>query len=160
MSRVSRAPVAAVAAAALAAAFGVPAGAQAPTPAHPGGPPPLAAVVQWHGTPSGLKSAEIVVGSGASPHDGQTVVVHFTGWLDDGAQFDSSRDRKKPFGFALGSGQVIKGWDEGVRGMRVGGKRRLVVPASLGYGTAGIPGLIPPAAALTFDVELLRIVDQ
>ncbi len=160
MSRVSRAPAVAVAATALAAVVGVPAGAQAPPPAHPGGPPPLPAVVQWHSTPSGLKYAEIVVGSGATPRDGQIVIVHFTGWLDDGTQFDSSRDRKKPFGFPLGSGQVIKGWDEGVRGMRAGGKRRLTVPPSLGYGTRGIPGVIPPNAALTFDIELLRIVDK
>jgi len=105
-----------------------------------------------------LKYSEIVVGTGATPQDGQTAVVHFTGWLEDGTQFDDSRKRGKPFGFPLGSGQVIKGWDEGVRGMRVGGKRRLIVPASLGYGPRGVAGAIPPNATLTFDIELLRVV--
>jgi peptidylprolyl isomerase len=129
-----------------------------PTPAAEG-PPPLPAMVQWHTTPSGVKYAEVSAGSGAIPNDGQVVVVHFTGWLDDGTQFDSSKTRKA-FGFPLGSGQVIRGWDEGVRGMRVGGTRRLVVPAALGYGSRGVPGRIPPDATLTFDIQLLRIVDQ
>jgi FKBP-type peptidyl-prolyl cis-trans isomerase len=132
--------------------------AQSATPRPTGGPPPLAAMVQWHRLPSGLQYAEVVSGNGAEPHDGQTAVVHFTGWLDDGMQFDNSRDRQKPFGFQLGAGQVIKAWDEGVRGMRVGGTRRLIVPPSLGYGAKGVPGLIPPNATLTFDIELLRIV--
>lgn len=123
-----------------------------------GGPPPLPAMVQWHTVPSGLRYAEMVVGNGALPRDGQTAVVHFTGWLDDGMQFDSSIDRRKPFGFKLGAGQVVKGWDEGVRGMRVGGKRRLIVPPALGYGSQGLSGRIPPNATLTFDIELLRIV--
>jgi peptidylprolyl isomerase len=117
-------------------------------------------MVVWHSTDSGVKYAEIVVGKGASPHDGQTAVVHFTGWLDDGTRFDSSRDRKQPFGFRLGSGQVITGWDEGVRGMRVGGQRRLVIPPRAGYGHLGINGLVPPDARLTFDIELLAIVDK
>jgi len=144
-------------AAALAA---VRAGVVAAQPATPSGPPPLPAVVQWHSLPSGLRYAELVVGSGASPRDGQTAVVHFTGWLDDGVKFDSSIERKKAFGFQLGSGQVVKGWDEGVRGMRVGGKRRLIVPPTLGYGAKGIPGLVPPNATLIFDVALLRVVDN
>jgi peptidylprolyl isomerase len=128
----------------------------APTPS--GGPPPLPAMVQWHTTPSGMKYAEITVGTGPEPRDGQTAVVHFTSWLDDGTKFDSSHERGKPFGFQLGAGRVIKGWDEGVRGMRVGGKRRLVVPPALAYGPEGIPGRVPPNATLTFDIELLRVV--
>jgi len=141
----------------------VAADAQAPTaapstPAQASGPPPLPGMIQWHTTASGLKYADTAVGTGAEPQNGQTVVVHFTGWLADGMQFDSSRDRNKPFGFQLGSRQVIKGWDEGVRGMRVGGKRRLIVPPSLGYGARGIGGLIPPDATLTFDIELLRVI--
>jgi len=131
-----------------------------PAPTAVSGPPPLPAMVEWHSTDSGVKYAEILVGKGASPHDGQTAVVHFTGWLDDGTRFDSSRDRKQPFGFRLGSGQVITGWDEGVRGMRVGGQRRLVIPPRAGYGHLGINGLVPPDARLTFDIELLAIVDK
>ena len=160
MSRTCRGFFVAAAAAALVAACHGAACAQPATPVHGAGPPALPAMVQWHTTKSGLQYAEVKAGSGASPHDGQVVVVHFTGWLDDGTQFDSSRDRKKPFGFPLGSGQVIKGWDEGVRGMRVGGTRRLVVPPALGYGSAGIPGVVPPDATLIFDVELLRIIDK
>lgn len=134
--------------------------AQTPAPSPADGPPPLPAMVQWHTEASGLQWAEIAVGHGAPPHDGQTVVVHFTGWLDDGTQFDSTRKRNKAFGFPLGSGQVIRGWDEGLRSMRVGGKRRLVVPPKLGYGATGVPGLVPPNATLTFDVELLRVIDK
>jgi FKBP-type peptidyl-prolyl cis-trans isomerase len=130
-----------------------------PTPAVEG-PLPLPAMVQWHTTPLGVKYAEVTVGNGATPRDGQIVLVHFTGWLDDGKQFDNSRHRTKPFGFPLGAGQVIRGWDEGVRGMRVGGKRRLIVPGALGYGSRGVPGRIPPDATLTFDIELLRIIDK
>ena len=130
------------------------------TPAAPQGPPPLPSVVQWHTLPSGLQYADTAIGKGASPADGQIVVVHFTGWLDDGAKFDSTRERGKPFGFPLGSGQVIRGWDEGVRGMRVGGKRRLIVPPALGYGEKGIPPIVPPNARLVFDVELVRVIDK
>jgi FKBP-type peptidyl-prolyl cis-trans isomerase len=133
--------------------------AQQATPAKPAGPPPISSVVQWQQTPSGLKYAELVIGTGASPKDGLVAVVHFTGWLADGTQFDSSRTRK-PFGFKLGSGQVIRGWDEGVRGMKVGGQRRLLIPGALGYGSRGVPGMIPPDATLTFDIELLRVVDE
>lgn len=131
-----------------------------PTPGEPQGPPPVPSVVQWHTLPSGLQFADTVIGTGPTPADGQVVVVHFTGWLDDGAMFDSTRKRGKPFGFPLGSGQVIKGWDEGVRGMRVGGKRRLVVPPALGYGERGIPPVVPPHARLIFDIELIRVIDK
>jgi FKBP-type peptidyl-prolyl cis-trans isomerase FkpA len=84
--------------------------------------------------------------------------VHYTGWLADGTKFDSSHDRRRPFGFKLGAGQVIKGWDEGVAGMKVGGKRKLVIPAALGYGARGAGGVIPPNAELTFEVELLGVL--
>lgn len=130
-----------------------------PTPAASGGPPPLPVVVQWHYTPSGVKYAEIVTGKGASPEDGQVAVVHFTGWLEDGKEFDSSRKRKA-FGFKLGARQVIRGWDEGIRGMKAGGKRRLIIPGALGYGPRGVPGMIPPDATLIFDIELLRVVNE
>jgi FKBP-type peptidyl-prolyl cis-trans isomerase len=160
MSRTSRGCAVAAAVTAFAVACAAAARAQPETPAKSGGPPPLPVMVQWHTTPSGLQYAEVKAGSGAAPKDGQVAVMHFIGWLDDGTQFDNSRDRKKPFGFPLGSGQVIKGWDEGVRGMRVGGTRRLVVPPTLGYGSAGIPGVVPPDATLIFDIELLRVVDK
>ena len=148
------------AAAAALMALSIVAGAAGPPPTAVSGPPPLTAMVQWHSTDSGVKYAEIVVGKGATPLDGQTAVVHFTGWLDDGTRFDSSRDRKQPFGFRLGGGQVILGWDEGVRGMRVGGQRRLIIPSHAGYGHLGLNGLVPPDARLTFDIELLAIVDK
>lgn len=131
--------------------------AQEATPARIG-PAPLSSVIQWHTEPSGLKWADIVVGKGPSPREGQVAVMHFTGWLPDNTQFDSSRSRK-PFGFPVGSGQVIKGWDEGVRTMKVGGKRRLIVPGDLAYGAKGLRNIIPPDATLVFDIELLRIVD-
>jgi FKBP-type peptidyl-prolyl cis-trans isomerase len=155
MSRIGRLSAAAVAVAASILALGADA---QPTTPRPGGPPPVPDVLQWHSTASGLKYVDITVGQGATPHDGQTAVMHFTGWLADGTQFDSSRDRHTPFGFQLGSGQVVRGWDEGIRGMRVGGIRRLVVPPDLAYGAAGVPGIVPPNATLTFDVELLRII--
>ena len=112
--------------------------------------------------PSGLQYEDVVVGSGAEAHDGHRVSVHYTGWLktrdgSTGRQFDSSRERNEPFEFLLGSGQVIKGWDEGVRGMRVGGQRKLIVPARLGYGSTGAGKSIPPNATLLFDVELLGV---
>ena len=152
--------LAAVAVVGLAVTLAVAARAQPPTPQATGGPPPLPAMVQWHTTPSGVQYVDLLSGSGAEPHDGQTVIVHFTGWLADGTQFDSSRVRGKPFGFQLGSRQVIKGWDEGVRGLRVGGKRRLIVPPALGYGPRGLGGIVPPDATLTFDIELLRVIDS
>lgn len=108
-------------------------------------------------TPSGLKYKELTEGTGATPKQGQTVVVHYTGTLEDGTKFDSSRDRNSPFSFKLGVGQVIKGWDEGLSTMKVGGRRQLIIPADLGYGARGAGGVIPPNATLLFDVELLRI---
>ncbi|HEY9798472.1 MAG TPA: FKBP-type peptidyl-prolyl cis-trans isomerase [Leptolyngbyaceae cyanobacterium] len=108
-------------------------------------------------TPSGLKYVEINEGNGATPKTGQTVVVHYTGTLEDGTKFDSSRDRNQPFSFKLGVGQVIKGWDEGLSTMKVGGRRQLIIPPELGYGARGAGGVIPPNAKLIFDVELLRI---
>ncbi len=108
-------------------------------------------------TPSGLQYVDLKVGTGASPQTGQTAVVHYTGWLVDGTKFDSSKDRNQPFTFAVGRGQVIKGWDEGVATMKVGGTRKLVIPPDLAYGARGAGGVIPPNATLTFEVELLEI---
>ncbi|MCW6035706.1 FKBP-type peptidyl-prolyl cis-trans isomerase [Spirulina subsalsa FACHB-351] len=108
-------------------------------------------------TDSGLQYEEIVEGTGASPQKGQTVVVHYTGTLENGQKFDSSRDRGQPFSFKIGVGQVIKGWDEGVGTMKVGGQRKLIIPPELGYGARGAGGVIPPNATLLFDVELLKI---
>lgn len=108
-------------------------------------------------TPSGLQYVDLKVGTGASPQTGQTAVVHYTGWLVDGKKFDSSKDRGQPFSFALGRGQVIKGWDEGVATMKVGGVRKLVIPPDLAYGARGAGGVIPPNATLTFEVELLEV---
>ena len=106
-------------------------------------------------TASGLQYDDLRVGQGAAARSGSDVVVHYTGWLTDGTKFDSSRDRNEPFGFALGQGNVIAGWEEGVAGMRVGGLRRLVIPPSLGYGEWGAGDVIPPNATLVFEVELL-----
>lgn len=106
-------------------------------------------------TPSGLKYHDDVVGQGASPRLGQRVSVHYTGWLTNGQKFDSSRDRGTPFSFTLGRGEVIKGWDEGVASMKVGGRRKLTIPPQLGYGPRGFPPVIPPNSVLVFDVELL-----
>jgi peptidylprolyl isomerase len=106
-------------------------------------------------TPSGLSYTDLVKGSGAAPVSGKSVTVHYTGWLEDGKKFDSSLDHGQPFVFRIGAGEVIPGWDEGVMSMRVGGKRKLFIPAQLGYGAAGAPGAIPPNANLIFEVELL-----
>jgi FKBP-type peptidyl-prolyl cis-trans isomerase len=106
-------------------------------------------------TPSGLQYQDLVVGSGESPRPGQTVIVHYTGWLTNGKKFDSSVDRGQPFTFPLGQGRVIKGWDEGVATMKKGGKRRLTIPSNLAYGASGSPPVIPPNSTLVFDVELL-----
>ena len=108
-------------------------------------------------TESGLKYTDFSVGDGASPETGQAVTVHYTGWLEDGTKFDSSLDRGQPFTFAIGMGQVIAGWDEGVASMKVGGKRQLVIPSELGYGAQGAGALIPPNATLIFEVELLSV---
>jgi FKBP-type peptidyl-prolyl cis-trans isomerase FkpA len=107
--------------------------------------------------PDGLKFTDDQVGTGTEAQKGKTVSVHYTGWLLDGTKFDSSRDRNQPFSFPLGQGQVIKGWDEGVTGMKVGGKRTLVIPPDLGYGARGAGGVIPPNATLKFEVELLDV---
>ena len=108
-------------------------------------------------TESGLKYLDVTVGTGRLAELGDTASVHYTGWLADGKKFDSSVDRKEPFSFRLGAGQVIKGWDEGVMGMKIGGKRKLTIPPQLGYGARGAGGAIPPNATLTFDVELLDL---
>ena len=108
-------------------------------------------------TASGLQYEDVVVGTGASPQPGQSVSVHYTGTLTNGTKFDSSRDRGQPFQFVIGVGKVIKGWDEGVMSMKVGGRRKLTIPAQLGYGARGAGNVIPPNATLVFDVELLDV---
>jgi FKBP-type peptidyl-prolyl cis-trans isomerase FkpA len=108
-------------------------------------------------TASGLIIEEIKVGAGAEAAAGQDVTVHYTGWLTDGKKFDSSKDRGDPFEFPLGGGRVIRGWDEGVQGMKIGGTRKLTIPPALGYGARGAGNVIPPNATLVFEVELLAI---
>ena len=108
-------------------------------------------------TASGLVIEELVVGTGNTAASGQKVSVHYTGWLTNGTKFDSSKDRGEPFVFPLGKGNVIKGWDEGVAGMKVGGKRKLTIPPQLGYGARGAGNVIPPNATLVFEVELLDV---
>ncbi|MEO8537068.1 MAG: FKBP-type peptidyl-prolyl cis-trans isomerase [Betaproteobacteria bacterium] len=115
-------------------------------------------------TPNDLQKIDVKQGAGAEAVLGKAVVVHYTGWLYDtskpdshGAKFDSSRDRSVPFGFVLGAGRVIKGWDDGVAGMKVGGQRTLIIPAEMGYGARGAGGVIPPNATLIFDVELIEV---
>ncbi len=114
-------------------------------------------------SPSGLQYEDTVVGTGTEAVKGRRVTVHYTGWLYhdgvQGAKFDSSRDRNNPFVFSLGAGMVIRGWDEGVAGMQVGGTRTLVIPSALGYGASGAGGVIPPNATLKFDVELLAVAN-
>ena len=106
-------------------------------------------------TTSGLQYEELQEGEGALAESGQHVTVHYTGWLTSGEKFDSSKDRNDPFVFPLGGGRVIRGWDEGVQGMKIGGKRKLTIPPDLGYGAHGAGGVIPPNATLVFEVELL-----
>ena len=122
---------------------------------------PPAAAQSTVTTPSGLKYQDEVVGTGPEAKPGQTVAVHYTGWLDQngqpGKKFDSSRDRGEPLSFGLGARQVIAGWDQGIAGMKVGGKRRLIIPPELGYGARGAGGVIPPNATLIFDVELMGV---
>ncbi len=108
-------------------------------------------------TSSGLKYEDIKEGKGTAAKKGDTVAVHYTGWLKDGKKFDSSKDSGKPFSFQLGAGKVIKGWDEGVQGMKEGGVRKLIIPSQLAYGERGSGGVIPPNAELTFEVELLKV---
>ena len=106
-------------------------------------------------TASGLQYEDVKVGTGETANAGRMVSVHYTGWLTDGRKFDSSKDRGQPFDFPLGGGRVIKGWDEGVQGMQVGGVRKLTIPSNLAYGSRGAGGVIPPDATLVFEVELL-----
>jgi FKBP-type peptidyl-prolyl cis-trans isomerase len=108
-------------------------------------------------TESGLRYLDLVTGAGREAQLGDTASVHYTGWLEDGRKFDSSVDRKHPFDFRLGAGRVIRGWDEGVMGMHIGGKRKLIIPPDLGYGARGAGSVIPPNATLIFDVELLDL---
>ena len=108
-------------------------------------------------TASGLQYEDLHIGDGATAQAGQNVRVHYTGWLTDGTKFDSSLDRGTPFSFVLDGGMVIRGWDEGVQGMKIGGKRKLVIPPDLGYGARGAGGVIPPNATLVFEVELLGL---
>ena len=108
-------------------------------------------------TESGLKYVDLAVGTGREAKAGNLATVHYTGWLTNGTKFDSSVDRRDPFSFPVGAGKVIRGWDEGVIGMKVGGKRKLTIPSQLGYGARGAGGVIPPNATLLFDVELLEV---
>jgi len=107
--------------------------------------------------PAALIKEDLVLGKGATASSGDDVVVHYVGWLESGQQFDSSRARRDPLDFALGAGDVIKGWDQGIEGMKAGGKRKLTIPAALAYGAHGCGGVIPPHATLVFEVELLEI---
>jgi len=120
-------------------------------------PAAAAAAPQPGATVTELKIEDSKIGTGAEAVTGKSVMVHYTGWLTDGTKFDSSKDRNEPFSFQLGAGQVIKGWDQGVAGMKVGGVRKLTIPPNLGYGASGAGGVIPPNATLVFEVELLGV---
>lgn len=126
-----------------------------PTLPDPTDLPTVVSENQYTTTTSGLKYFDLTTGTGAAATAGKVVTVHYEGWLLTGQKFDSSRDRGQPFVFGLGAGQVIRGWDEGVQGIRIGGKRQLVLPPSLAYGSAGAPPVIPPNATLIFEVEVL-----
>lgn len=108
--------------------------------------------------PSAVVKEDLVLGNGTTAQSGDDILVHYVGWLTDGKQFDSSRARRDPLDFALGAGDVIKGWDQGIAGMKVGGKRKLTIPAELAYGDQGCGGVIPPQATLVFEVELLEVL--
>ena len=120
------------------------------------GPPEIDQNIQTITTASGLQYQDISAGAGNEANPMDQVTVHYTGWLEDGTKFDSSVDRNQPYQFTLGTGNVIQGWDEGVAGMKEGGKRRLIIPPALGYGEGGSPPVIPPNATLIFDVELIQ----
>jgi FKBP-type peptidyl-prolyl cis-trans isomerase len=127
------------------------------SPMHPNTTAPTKVTGEPTKTPSGLEYWDIKLGTGPIAEKGQSVKVHYTGWLTTGKKFDSSVDSGRPFSFTLGAGEVIKGWDEGVAGMKVGGKRQLKISSPLAYGEKGYPGVIPPNATLIFDVELLGV---
>jgi FKBP-type peptidyl-prolyl cis-trans isomerase len=124
-------------------------------PAAPEGP--AAGEPAWKQSASGLETLEVKTGEGVEARAGATVDVHYAGWLDDGTEFDSSRDRGKPYRFRLGAGTVIRGWDEGIAGMKPGGVRKLRIPPELAYGSRGSSGVIPPDATLNFEVELVAV---
>ena len=134
-----------------------------PAYSQPSGSPPAPVSSKLDAKEKELQTIDIKLGSGAEAVKGKAVVVHYTGWLYDpttsqkGAKFDSSRDRNVPFGFFLGEGRVIRGWEEGVQGMKVGGQRTLIIPPDMGYGERGAGGVIPPNATLIFDVELIEV---
>ncbi len=141
----------------LAAAVAIPACSQKEIQPSAAGKQVSAAEPKSVTTASGLTYVDLAVGNGPSPNPGKPVNVHYTGWLENGTKFDSSVDRGQPFTFVIGAGQVIPGWDEGVMTMKVGGKRKLIIPSRLGYGAAGAGGVIPPDATLIFEVELLEV---
>jgi FKBP-type peptidyl-prolyl cis-trans isomerase FkpA len=138
-------------------------GASNPAYSQPSGAPPAPGSSKLDAKGKELQKIDVKVGSGAEAVKGKAVIVHYTGWLYDpatsqkGAKFDSSRDRNVPFGFLLGEGRVIRGWEEGVQGMKVGGQRTLIIPPDMGYGERGAGGVIPPNATLIFDVELIEV---